>query len=52
VDTASPEVFAAGGRIVLTNQIFSSLDSNGLELFAGDGDVLLERLTITPLSDT
>jgi fructan beta-fructosidase len=49
VDTASLEVFADGGRTVLTNQIFSSRAGGGLELFADDGAVVLERLTVVPL---
>ena len=48
-DTASQEVFADGGRTVLTNQIFSSRAGGGLELFADDGAVVLERLTVAPL---
>ena len=48
LDTASLEVFADGGRTVLTNQIFSRR-AGGLELFADDGAVVLERLTVAPL---
>jgi len=49
VDTASLEVFADGGRTMLTNQIFSSRAGGGLELFADDGAVVLERLAVVPL---
>jgi fructan beta-fructosidase len=49
VDTGSLEVFADGGRTVLTDQIIPSRDSNGLQLFADDGTVVLERLTVVPL---
>lgn len=49
VDTSSLEVFADGGHTVLTNQIFFSRAGGGLELFADDGAVVLERLTVVPL---
>jgi fructan beta-fructosidase len=49
VDTASLEIFADGRRTVLTNQIFSSRAGGGLELFADDGAVVLEGLTVVPL---
>jgi fructan beta-fructosidase len=49
VDTGSLEVFADGGRTVLTDQIFPSRDSNGLQLFADGGAVVLERLTVVSL---
>jgi fructan beta-fructosidase len=52
VDTSSLEVFADGGRTVLTDQIFPSRDSNGLQLFADGGAVLIEGLTIVPLGNT
>ena len=49
VDAALLEVFADGGRTVLTSQIFSRRAGGGLELFADDGAVVLERLTVVPL---
>lgn len=37
VDTASVEVFADGGRVVLTNQVFPDSECAGVELFAEGG---------------
>ena len=49
VDRSSVEVFAAGGRRVLTAQVYPGSDSSGVEVFAEGGDVTLERLTLWPL---
>lgn len=49
VDRASVEVFADGGRVVLTNQIFPAPSSTNLELFAEDGTVTLKQLSVHPL---
>lgn len=49
VDCSSVEVFAAGGRRVLTAQIYPSAGSGGVELFAQGGHATLERLRLWPL---
>ncbi len=49
VDRSSVEVFAAGGRRVLTAQVYPGPDSSGVELFAEGGEATLERLALWPL---
>jgi sucrose-6-phosphate hydrolase SacC (GH32 family) len=44
VDRSSIEVFADGGRVVFTNQIFPGPASQGVEIFAEDGVVRLVSL--------
>lgn len=46
VDVASVEVFAAGGEVVLTDQIFPSPDSTGLAVFASGGAARVGALTV------
>lgn len=46
VDVASVEVFAAGGEVVLTDQVFPSPSSTGLAVFAEDGEAHVRRLTV------
>lgn len=48
VDIASVEVFAAGGEVVLTDQIFPSPSSTGIAVFAEGGVATAELLTIAP----
>jgi sucrose-6-phosphate hydrolase SacC (GH32 family) len=45
VDRSSVEVFADGGRVVFTNQIFPDPASQGIELFAEGGAVQIVSLT-------
>src|SRR3954453_10554255 len=49
VDWSSVEVFADGGRRVITDQIFPSPESDGVELFADGGSAGLDRLKIRHL---
>lgn len=49
VDWSSVEVFAGGGRAVLTDQIFPSPESGGLELYVKDGSLKLVSLSIYSL---
>ncbi|HEY0734805.1 MAG TPA: GH32 C-terminal domain-containing protein, partial [Herpetosiphonaceae bacterium] len=49
IDHASVEVFADGGRVVLTNQVFPAPTSTHLELFAEAGSVMLKELSVYPL---
>ena len=49
VDTTSVEVYADGGRVVITDQVFPSPGSDGIALFAEDGTAHLRRLTSTPV---
>lgn len=44
VDATSVEVFAAGGRIVITDQVFPDPRSRGASLFATGGPARLQRL--------
>lgn len=44
VDATSVEVFADGGRAVLTDQIFPKPDSRGFSLFANGGEAKLRSL--------
>lgn len=44
VDTTSVEVFADGGRVVLTDQVFPKPDSRGVSLFATGGTARLDSL--------
>lgn len=46
VDLFSVEVFANDGRLVFTESIFPSAQSDGLELFAEGGDVFLRSLDL------
>ncbi len=48
VDTTSLEVYADGGRVVITDQVFPSVGSDGLELFAEGGIAHLRALTTSP----
>ena len=49
VDWSSVEVFADGGRRVITDQIFPSADGDGVELFADGGSATLDSLKIRQL---
>ncbi|WP_320153831.1 GH32 C-terminal domain-containing protein [uncultured Tolumonas sp.] len=49
VDTSSVTVFAGEGDVVLTDQIFPSADSNGIDMFSEGGDATLKSLTVWPL---
>jgi fructan beta-fructosidase len=49
VDATSVEVFADGGRVVLTDQIFPSPASRGVSLFATGGAARLRSLEAWPL---
>ena len=50
VDVASVEVFASGGEVVLTDQVFPSPTSTGLAVFAEGGTAVLRRLEVAPLT--
>jgi fructan beta-fructosidase len=49
VDWSSVEVFAAQGQTVITDQIFPSATSDGIQLFADGAGAKVKRLTVTPL---
>jgi levanase len=49
VDWSSVEVFADEGRRVITDQVFPSADSDGVELFADGGSATLDSLKVRPL---
>ena len=44
VDATSVEVFADGGRVVLTDQVFPNPSSRGVSLFATGGSARLRSL--------
>jgi fructan beta-fructosidase len=48
VDTASVEVFAVDGEVVLTDQIFPSPASTGFAVFADGGVAAVEMLSVAP----
>jgi fructan beta-fructosidase len=49
LDRSSLEVFANDGETVLTDRIYPSLGSDGLEAFSGSGDSQIQSLTIWKL---
>src|SRR4051794_17733828 len=49
VDWSSVEVFAVGGRRVITDQVFPSADSDGVALFADGGSATLDSLKVRRL---
>ena len=49
IDTTSLEVYADGGRVVITDQVFPSPASDGIALFAEGGTAHLRSLTSTPV---
>jgi sucrose-6-phosphate hydrolase SacC (GH32 family) len=49
VDTCSVEVFADGGRVVLTNQVFPAPGATGLCVYAVGGEALLPELSFAEL---
>ena len=50
LDTTSLEVYADGGRVVLTDQVFPSPGSDGIALFAEGGTAHLASLTCAPVA--
>ena len=49
VDRSSVEVFANGGRIVLTDLVFPNRDADRIALFSEDGNALFSELSVTSL---
>lgn len=49
IDTASVEVFADNGRVVLTDQIFPCGENKGIEIFSDGGEASLDSLDIFSL---
>jgi sucrose-6-phosphate hydrolase SacC (GH32 family) len=49
LDRSSVEVFANDGETVLTDRIYPSPGSDGLELFSNSGDSQIQSLTIWKL---
>lgn len=52
VDRSSVEVFGNDGRVVITDRIFPSSDSDGISLFSTGGSTLLTRLDAWQLEST
>jgi sucrose-6-phosphate hydrolase SacC (GH32 family) len=50
VDSTSLEVYADGGRVVITDQIFPSTRSNGIALRIQGGNATLRTLTVAPMT--
>lgn len=51
VDTTSVEAFAAGGTVVVTEQIFPGPTSTGLSLRAVDGVAVMRLLEVHAMED-
>ncbi|GAA1379290.1 GH32 C-terminal domain-containing protein [Luteococcus sanguinis] len=49
VDSSSVEVFAQGGQVALTDLIYPSLGSTGVQLFAEGGTSQVKSLVVTPV---
>ena len=49
IDSTSVEVYASGGRVVITDLVFPSPGSEGVALFAEGGTAHLHSLAITPV---
>jgi fructan beta-fructosidase len=49
VDWSSVEVFAGGGRVTITDQVFPDATSDGVQVFAEGGSVEVEKLDIRRL---
>ncbi len=49
VDRSSVEVFAADGRVTLTDQVFPTAGARNVEVWSEGGTAHLESLTVTPL---
>jgi sucrose-6-phosphate hydrolase SacC (GH32 family) len=50
VDTCSVEVFTAGGRVVLTDQVFPAPEARGVAVTAQDGPVHVAELSLRDLT--
>jgi fructan beta-fructosidase len=50
VDTCSVEVFSAGGRVVLTNQVFPRATSRGLAITTTGASADIVSLTLRDLT--
>ncbi len=49
VDSSSVEVFAQAGQVALTDLIYPSLGSTGVQLFAEGGTSQVKSLVVTPV---
>lgn len=49
VDWSSVEVFANGGRVAITDQIFPDAASNGIQVFAKGGKALVNQLKVSAM---
>ena len=49
VDTCSAEVFADGGRVVLTDQVFPGPEDTGVRAYCVGGEVLVRELVLSDL---
>ncbi|MFT8362725.1 MAG: GH32 C-terminal domain-containing protein [Sporolactobacillus sp.] len=52
VDWSSVEVFAHGGKLVLTDQIFPDASSQGISGFSENGTAALQYIKITPMASS
>jgi fructan beta-fructosidase len=50
IDRSSIEVFGNDGQVVFTDQIFPTLQSDGLNLYSIDGDAKLNTLEVNQLN--
>jgi fructan beta-fructosidase len=49
VDRSSVEVFAGGGRVTITDQVFPRASSDGVQLFSEGGAAGVDRLRVRPM---
>ena len=49
VDWSSVEIFADGGRVAITDQIFPSTSSDGIQLFSTGGQAVVENLKVSAI---
>lgn len=52
LDRASVEVFADGGRVSITDQVFPNAGADAISAWASGGAAVLESITVTPLVPT
>ncbi len=50
VDWSSVEIFADGGRVAITDQIFPSATSDGIQLFSTGGEAVVDNLEVSAMS--
>ncbi|WP_307454014.1 GH32 C-terminal domain-containing protein [Microbacterium proteolyticum] len=52
LDRASVELFAAGGRTTITDQVFPNAEADRISAWSEGGTAVIERISVTPLIPT